>query len=146
MNEYNDWLANPWWNVNVGRLIYKGENLHRHQELLWDRTDEIDCAETEAVGLLSSRSPLIAFGFPLNLSIASWQMSSNQSSSRSTLTAKMISQIQNAKCYMIHWQQDMSKCACLPLHYMQSSYFPKLSRRFKIVISNYWKNTHNMNA
>ena len=43
--------------------------------------DEIDCAKTEAVGLLRSRSALAIFGFPLNLSNAPWQMSVNQSSS-----------------------------------------------------------------
>ena len=57
-------------------------------ELPWDLTDEIDCAETEAVGLLTSLSPSMPFGFPLNLSIASWQISLNHSSSGSTLTNK----------------------------------------------------------
>lgn len=58
-------------------------------ELPCDLTDEIDCAETDAVGLLRSRSPLMPFGFPLNLSIASWQTSLNQSSSGSTLGAEL---------------------------------------------------------
>ena len=66
-------------------LIYNGTVTH---ELPWDLTDEIDCADTDAVGLLRSRSPLMPFGFPLSLSIASWHTSLNQSSSGSTLKAK----------------------------------------------------------
>lgn len=47
--------------------------------------DEIDCADTEAVGLFRSRSPFAVFGLPLSLSIASWHTSVNQSSSGSML-------------------------------------------------------------
>ena len=64
-------------------------------ELLWDLTDEIDCAETEAVGLLRSLSPFISFGFPLSLSIASWHISLNHSSSGNSLATKVIS---GSKC------------------------------------------------
>lgn len=70
-------------------LIYR--DLTIHYELLWDLTDEIDCAETDAVGLLSSLSPFISFGFPLNLSIASWHISLNHSSSGRSLQTKDVS-------------------------------------------------------
>ena len=83
-----------------------------HQELPWDLTDEIECAETEAVGLLSSRSPLIAFGFPLNLSIASKQMSLNQSSSGSTLTTRVNSQLQMLCLNLIKMRMHGSHTKC----------------------------------
>ena len=67
-------------------LIYKDETMAH--ELLWDLTDEIDCAETDAVGLLRSLSPFISLGFPLSLSIASWHMSLNHSSSGSSLATE----------------------------------------------------------
>lgn len=70
-------------------LIYKDETMP--YELLWDLTDEIDCAETDAVGLLGSLSPFISFGFPLNLSIASWHSSLNHSSSGSSLETQVMS-------------------------------------------------------
>lgn len=79
-------------------LIYKDETDLETQELPWDLTDDIDCAETEAVGLLRSRSPLMAFGFPLNLSIASWQMSSNHSSSGSSLIPKLELSVKYSSC------------------------------------------------
>lgn len=87
-------------------LIYKDETDLETQELPWDLTDDIDCAETEAVGLLRSRSPLMAFGFPLNLSIASWQMSSNHSSSGSSLIPKL--ELSVLKSYMTN--HNNTKC------------------------------------
>lgn len=66
-------------------------------ELPWDLTDEIDWAETEAVGLLRSLSPLAILGFPLSLSIASWQMSMNHSSSGRTLQTSLLVRINQAQ-------------------------------------------------
>ena len=47
--------------------------------------DDMECAETEAVGLFTSLSPLAALPLPLIMLTTSWETSMNQSSPGRTL-------------------------------------------------------------
>lgn len=99
-------------------LIYKDETMP--YELLWDLTDEIDCAETDAVGLLRSLSPFISFGFPLSLSIASWHISLNHSSSGSSLSTNVIVLYQTQEKQMPSMPNIIGRLGILTLINMKS--------------------------